>query len=474
MLQQGYTFLDTIEFHDMSANTLGLTAALGRFIANIKFEALPAQALSLVRTGFTDTVGVIMVGVTEPVVDIVRRTLVHPGPRREARACLSSLVVAAPDAALLGGTAAHALDYDDQSLSGHPSAVLVPALLAEGEALGSSGAELATAYVAGYEVWAELLRRDANHHRKGWHPTAIFGVIAAAAAASVLNRLSAERAAAALAIAASHAGGLAPNFGTMVKPFHAGRAAHDGVAAARLAAAGMTAGRDTLENPQGFLNAFSPASADRDSPVRVGAEWYIVKQGLCIKKYPTCYFMHRSFDAALKLLSGRALAPADIAEIEVTMGRGQTTVLVNACPQTGLEAKFSEQFAMAAAVILGRMGVGDLTDEVVQRPDIQAFFPKVKLKAVDESDPRDPVHSPTERVAIRLTSGEVLDSGPIARIRGHAYDPMSVEELWEKFADCTARTHSKQEAERLFGMLQTVETLASARDLPTCETILNS
>jgi 2-methylcitrate dehydratase PrpD len=453
----------------------GLTAEVGRFIANIRFEQLPADALALVRTGFTDTVGVIMVAVDEDIVTIVRRTLLERGGRREARACLSPVYVSAPDAALIGGTAAHALDYDDQSLSGHPSGVLVPAILAAGEALGSNGRDLATAYVAGYEVWAELIRRDANYHRKGWHPTAVFGVIGAAAAAAVLHHLPAERAAAAVAIAASHAGGLGANFGTMTKPYHAGRAARDGIASARLAAAGMSAGRDTLENPQGFLHAFSPGeTADRESPVRLGADWYIVNQGLCIKKYPTCYFMHRSFDATVKMLAGRNVKPDDVAEIEVTMGKGQTTVLVNERPQTGLEAKFSEQFAMAAAVVLGHMRVDDLTDPVVQRPDIQAFFPKVKVKAVDEYDARDPVHSPTERVVIRFQNGETLDTGEIARIRGHAYDPMSVEELWEKFADCTSRTHAPSDAKRLFEMLQGVDRLTSVRDLPTCEKVFAS
>jgi 2-methylcitrate dehydratase PrpD len=451
-----------------------LTADLGRFLANVKFDQLPEDAVSLVRTGFTDTIGVIMVGITEPVVDIVRRTLVETGARREARACLSSLRVSAPDAALLGGTAAHALDYDDQSLSGHPSAVLVPAILAEGETLGSSGRDLVTAYVAGYEVWAELLRRDANYHRKGWHPTAVFGLIGAAAAAAVLHRLPAERASAALAIAASHTGGLGANFGTMTKPYHAGRAARDGVVATRLAAAGMTAGRDTLENAQGFLNAFSPGTPDRESAARVGKDWYLPRQSLCIKKYPTCYFMHRSFDATAKMLAGRGLGPDDIAEIEVTMGRGQTTVLVNERPQTGLAAKFSEQFAMAAAVILGRMGVAEVTDAVVQRADIQAFFPKVKLNPVEEYDTRDPAHSPTERVRIRLKNGEMLDSGAIATIRGHAYDPMSTEELWEKFAQCTAKTHTRSEARRLFELLQAVDKLPSVRELPTCETIFNA
>ncbi len=449
-----------------------LTAELGKFLANIKFDHLPTDALPLVRDAFTDTIGVVMVGIDEPVVDIVRRTLIQPGTLHEARACLSAKHVWGPNAALIGGVAAHALDYDDQSLTGHPSAVMVPALLAEGELLDSSGRDLVTAYVAGYEVWAELIRRDANYHRKGWHPTSIFGVIGAAAATAVLHRLPAGRAATALAIAASHAGGVGANFGTMTKPFHAGRAARDGVISTRLAAAGMSAGHDALESPQGFLTAISPGAApDRHSPVRVGADWYLIRQRLCIKKYPTCYFMHRSFDATAKMLAQHQVKPDEIAEIEVTMGKGQTEVLVNERPQTGLEAKFSEQFAMAAAAILGHMDVTDLTDEVVQRADIQFFFPKVRLNPVDEYDPRDPAHSPTEQVLVKLNSGEVLDSGVIAKIRGHAFDPLSREELWEKFASCTARTHTERESKQLFDMLQSLDTLRSARDLPTCETI---
>jgi 2-methylcitrate dehydratase PrpD len=448
-----------------------LTADLGRFLDDIQYEQLPETVLPLVRNAFTDTVGVIMVGIREPVVDIVRRTLVDTTANRDARICLSTLTASAPDAALVGGSAGHALDYDDHSLTGHPSTVLVPAILAEGEKLGSDGRELVTAYVAGYEVWAELIRRDTAHHKKGWHPTAVFGVVAAAAAGAVLNRLSAERAAAALAIAATHAGGLATNFGTMTKPYHAGLAARNGLVSARLAAAGLTAGGDTLEHPQGFLNAFSPSSADRESPVKVGKEWYLPWQSLCVKKYASCYFTHRSFDTAVKMLAGRNIGPDDVAAIEVTMGIGQVVVLANHHPQTGLEAKFSEQFAMAAAVILGRMSVDVFTDAIVRRPDIQAFFPKVKLVPVEEFDTRDPAHSPTERVVIRLANGEILDSGEIARIRGHAYDPMDPAELWTKFADCTGKTHSEKEARQLFDLLQDVDRLKSVRDLPSCKAL---
>ncbi len=402
-----------------------LTADIGRFVADLKFQDVPAEILPIVRNAFTDTVAVIMVGIDEPVADIVRMTLVEPSGVAEARACLSTHVVSAPGAALLGGAIAHCLDYDDQSLSAHPSSMLVPAILAEGEALGSTGEELVTAYVAGYEVLSELWRRDRNLHSKGWHPTSVFGVMAVAAAGSVLHRLTADQTSTALAIAASHAGGIFANFGSMTKGYHAGMAARNGLESARLAKAGLSAGADTIENKQGFLMAFSPGGKpDRDAPIKLGQDWYLPKHRPVTKLHPTCTFMHRSFIATRDMLQERPLPADDIASVEVKMGRGQVTVLVYDRPQTRYEAEFSGQYAIAAAVLLGRMGVPELADEVVQRADMQAFFPKVSLTPVDEFDERVPVFSPTESVTITLTSGEVIDSGPIASMLGYADNPV--------------------------------------------------
>lgn len=453
---------------------MGLTADAGRFLAEIKFDDLPAAVLPMVRHAFTDTVAVMMVGADQPVANIVRKTLVEPAGTPEARACLSSRLVGAPDAALLAGAIAHSLDFDDMSLSGHPSAVLVPAILAEAEVLESTGEEMVTAFVAGYEVWCELWRRDRDYHKKGWHPTSVFGAMAAAAAGSVLRRLTAEQAAAALAIAGSHAGGLFSNFGSMMKGYHAGMAARNGLVAARLAGAGMSAGGDAIENAQGFLMAFSTAQTpDLGSESQLGKDWYLPRHKLLIKLHPTCYFMHRSFSATVRLLADRSVDPEDIESVEVRMGRGQVTVLVYERPQTRWEAEFSGQFGIAAAVILGKMGVPELADEVVQRADIQAFLPKVKLIPVDEVDERDPVFSPTESVTIRMRNGEVLDSGPVASIPGHANEPLTAEQLWGKFVECTTKTHSESEARELFDLLQRIDTLPSPRALPTCTTIFN-
>jgi 2-methylcitrate dehydratase PrpD len=445
-----------------------LTAEIGEFLSSVTYEDLPHEVIPMVRDAFTDTVAVVMVGLGEPVTEVIRRTLVEPAPVAEARLCLSDRLVSAPGAALLAGAVAHSLDYDDQSMSGHPSAVLVPAILAEAEVLGSTGREMVTAYVAGYEVWCELWRRDRGYHAKGWHPTPVFGVMAAAAACAVLRRLTPEQAATAVAIAGSHAGGLFSNFGSMMKGYHAGMAARSGVESARLADAGMSAGPDAIENKQGFLMAFSTSGdPDLSSASKLGKDWYLPSHKLLIKLHPTCYFLHRSFNGTVRMLAGRDIDPNDVASVEVRMGRGQVTCLVYERPQTRWEAEFSGQYGIAAAVILGKLGVPELADEVVQRADLQAFLPKVTLIPVDEYDERDPVFSPSETVKLTLRSGEVIESGPITSVPGHADDPLTAEQLWNKFRECTLETHSEAEARSLFDALQTIETLTSTAQLPT-------
>ncbi len=186
-----------------------------------------------------------------------------------------------------------------------------------------------TAYVAGYEVWAELISRDADkHHGKGWHPTAVFGVVAGAAASAWLRQLPAERASHALGIAASMAGGLVANFGSMTKPLQVGFAARNGIVAAALAQRGVTATADALESPRGLLAALSPAGRVRlDGPCRAGAPWQIVQQGLSVKRYPVCYAAHRVVDAALSLHPQLRQRLGDIQEVVAEIGQLQAAML---------------------------------------------------------------------------------------------------------------------------------------------------
>jgi aconitate decarboxylase len=445
-----------------------LTRSLGSFAASLKYEALPAKAVEAVRLGFTDCVAVMMAGVREPVLHIVTSTMVRTDPKGEARICLGRERASAIDAALANGVAGHALDYDDVALAGHPSTVLVPAILAEAEATGADGRAAVTAYVAGYETWARLVERDPDpYHRKGWHPTAVAGPVAAAAAIANLRRLDAEKATMAIAIGASLSAGLVANFGTMTKPFHAGRAAASGVTAARLAQNGMTASADVIEHPLGLLAALSPAGrADRDTPIDdLGAEWRIVETGVNVKKYPMCYATHRSIDAIADLVKAHNLKAGDVAGVDVTIGKTQAMMLRNHRPQTGLEAKFSMEFAMASALVARRNGLAELTDEFVRRPEVQAAMEKVAIMTADTVAEDDPIFAAADRVEVKLADGRRLKSPDVEFARGHWELPLSRDELWVKFRDCAETELGEKGAQALFGELQALDRLASFRDL---------
>jgi aconitate decarboxylase len=444
----------------------GLTWNLGAFVASLEFRKIPAQAVETVKRGFIDCVGVMFAGRDEPVVGILREFVVS-SPRGEATILYDKGQTTSPEAALLNATAAHALDYDDVAIDGHPSVVLVPAVLAEGERLRSSGAELIAAYVAGYETWAELASRDADkHHGKGWHPSAVFGTLAAAAAGARLAKLDAARTVHALAAAASMAGGLTANFGSMMKPLQVARAAQSGLVAARLAAKGFTASHDALEHRGGFLNAFSPAGRVRvDGELAAGRDWHILKNGLNIKRYPVCYALHRSIDGLLSLNAGKKIIPEKIREIELSIGKLQAGMLRHSRPQNALDAKFSAEFAAASAVVAGRVGLAELRDEFVRSGPVQALFPKVTVKVVDDPDPDDPLFARSDSVRVTLSDGTVLAGEPLRHARGHARNPVGMDELRAKFEDCVGSALAAPRRDALFERLLKLESLPQTAGL---------
>ena len=443
-----------------------LTQDLGRFVAGVSFERLPQEAADVARTGFVDSIAAMIAGAGDPAPHLLRKALQQPDG--DATLYFSGEKCPAPEAAWINGTAGHALDYDDvASLRGHPSTVLVPAILAEGEVRGASGRDMLAAYVAGYETWAELAWRDpGHHHRKGWHPTGIFGPIGAAAACASLRRLDADGAARALALAASQSSGVMANFGTMTKPFHAGRSAHSGLMSARLAELGFTASLDALEHPQGFLSAVSPdGEVDRESPAHgLGSEWKIVKYRLGIKKYPACYCTHRALDAMLELLARQPLQPAEIARITVSLSDTHALILRNHQPQTGLAAKFSIEFAMAAAVIARRAGLAEYTDGFVRRPEVQELMRRVGIETNRNYDPDVSGASVFDQVRIELVGGRIIESEKVARAKGHADRPLSEDELFEKFRTCLDAGGARIAPDVLFDRLRHLEDL-SAREL---------
>lgn len=455
----------------MEPPVTGLTRSLAEFVHAPQFGVLPERAVGIAQSGFIDTLATMIAGRNEPVVDIVQRFVAARGSSGSDASLLGGTARAASaEAALINATAGHALDFDDVAMGGHPSTVLVPTVLAEAEALGLGGAKAIEAYLVGYEVWSELFRREPDaYHLKGWHPTAVLGTVGAAAAAAHLRGLSVEHCHHALALSGSFAAGLVANFGSMTKPLHAGRAAAAGIEAAHLAAAGLTASGDALEHHAGYLAALSPKGrADRDTPVvRHNRPLAILETGLSIKKYPTCYATHRVIDAVIDLAHAHDLSASSVREVRAWIGVAQASMLRNHRPVTGLEAKFSLEFAIASSLIARRAGLAELSDGFVGRPEVRALFERVRITAVDgERCPYEPVSGLNDRVEIELHDGRVFDSGDVRFARGNAMLPLAPGDLRAKFLDCTSEARDIDAA-------AVFERLSRLHELPSVASIFH-
>ncbi len=314
----------------------------------LPFDAITPTALAWVRAAFVDTVGVTLAGMAEDGPRILLRTpgiAAAPGP---SLIFASNTRTTALDAALVNGIASHALDYDDVAgaLGGHPSVPLIPPLIALGEMLGSSGRDIALAYVVGFETECRIARGvNFHHYDKGWHPTATLGIFGTVAAAARLLPLTPEQTAIALGLAASFASGLKANFGTMTKPMHVGHTARNGLLAALMAQQGFTANPGALEHRQGFLEVFNGAGTY--DTARILADWYAplecdgAEPGL--KPFPCCGSTHASIDRMLDLAQRHDLRPEQIARIEVMPHARRLPHTDNPDPRTPLAAKFSIQ-----------------------------------------------------------------------------------------------------------------------------------
>jgi len=422
------------------------------FIASTRFADVPDNAYSTIERAFADTVGVMVAGDDDPSVQALR-------------AVASSTGKEAVDRALVWGTAAHALDYDDVAFSCHASAVLVPAILAVADALGSSGEDMALAYAKGFEVLADAALRGGALHEKGWHPTSVIGIFGATAAACSLYKATAEQSQNALAIAASLASGLVINFCSMTKPLHAGLAASRGIFAAQLAINGMTGTHSALDSESGFFQVYS-RSAPRSIPLNLGKDWRILLDGPGIKRYPICYASHRSTDTVIDLVRNNNLTVESIASIEIGMGRGQIDVLACSHPKTVSEARFSAQFAIACALRFGRVGMSELTLPVILDDETQALYELVNLSARDDVDAKNPVFSQAENITIRLKDGRILESGEIQYAKGSSKNPLTDQEVWEKFSSCVEARINSVDTRRFF------EAASRIKQFPTiCQMI---
>jgi 2-methylcitrate dehydratase PrpD len=453
----------------MSANRTGglsVIEQLSAYVAGESFDKLPDATARAARRAILDTLGVTLAGSVEVTAARVRALVAHRRGAEEATIAGTPLRGSVEDAALANGTAAHALDYDDlnQSLSGHPSAPILPAALALAERRRASGAALLAAFVVGVEIEAKLGRAlNPGLYETGWHATSILGVFGAAAAGAKLLGLSAERTAHALAIAASTASGIKANFGTDCKPLHVGHAARCGVEAALLAEAGFTGNPRALEHGDGFgatYGAGSPPAWDL-ATAGLGAPHDLVDPGIGVKRFPSCASTHQALDATLALAEEHAVDPAAVEAVECGVYYLAPHQLIYDRADTALQGKFSMPYCVAVALLDRAVGLAQFTDERVRRADVQALMPRIRMFVHPEQTTRDCLPTRFSEVTIMLRDGRRLDRR-VRLAKGQPRNPLTDAELTAKFRDCAARVLPAERAESVLAAVQAIETLPDA------------
>lgn len=374
------------------------TMELARWISGVTYAQLPEHTRSVIRLALLDTIGCGVYGYETPWTQILLQWARKAGANGGSRAWgRTQPRLRAADAALVNGTAAHAFELDDyHNAKLHPGAVVIPAALAVAEELEVSGERLVTAIAAGYEVMirSSLALNPSAARLRGWHLTGVCGPFGAAAACAVLLGLDVERTAWALGLAGTQGSGLwAFNAdGAMSKRLHAGKAAHSGVLAAELAAAGFTGPTQIYEfHDGGFLKAYSDASDPAPLTQDLGKRYHL--DAISVKPYSCCGSTHAYIDAALELRRrlGNSWAPARAVRV------GMSKVVDVQCgfdyiPSTALNAQMSIRYVVAAALMDGQVLPRQFGPEKMRDPELAALAAKLELVADPELDKLYPVH----------------------------------------------------------------------------------
>lgn len=436
---------------------------LATFVADLEFDDIPNDSVELAERAFVDTVGVTLAGVSAGAGSRAASFATAYDEPDEGNASLLGREERAsvPSAVLANATAGHALDYDDLSwgMDGHPSVTMIAPILSLGEAIDATGEAAVTAFVAGFETQCYVAEPiSPTHYETGWHPTATFGTFAATAAACSLLGLDREATERAFGIAASMPSGLKRNFGSMTKPLHAGLAARSGVTAATLADDGFTSGDVPLSGDRGFFDLYGGGPTSQPTPP--GEPYRLRTEGISVKYYPCCYFTHTSITATVSLIGEHGIERDDIETINVTAAKGARDALNYPTPRTGLEAKFSMEYCVAAAVVYDRVGLAAFADENVDDPVVEAVRERVAFE-VDDSMEYDDQEA---TVRIVTTDGEVFERTQQDPPGVHE-DPLTTAELREKYMECATYALDESTAEMAHDRLASLATEPSVADV---------
>jgi len=438
-----------------------ITLRLAEKVLAFSRKDMTLRAMNIARTGIIDTIGVTLAGVPEDCTQILLRI---PGVATAPGKALifgSTRRTSALDAALINGTASHALDYDDFSsdFGGHQSVPLVAPLFALAEERGANGIQVMVAYAAGLEALIRLARAvNFVHYDKGWHPTATLGVFGAAAACGHLIGLDKARMATAFALAASMSSGLKANFGSMTKPFHVGHCARNGLLAALMAEQGFEARHGVMEHKQGFLDVYNgPGLHDAE---KIFADWAkpveLEAPGIALKQFPCCGSTHPAIAMMLKLVKEERITAADVAKIEILPHARRMPHTDNPWPVTPLQAKFSVQYGVVRALISGAPRIAHFEGTAALEPEVQRLLGLVST-APHPDMPRNGADQWGAEVIVTTHDGRRL-SRRVNQMVGRGGDnPMTSDELWEKFTDCAERGIPRENIAPLFDRLESLE-----------------
>ncbi len=445
---------------------------LAKRIHAFRYEDLPEEAIFWAKQAIMDTVGVTFAGAHEPT---TRIPATLPGVAVADGPCLvfgDNKRTDPMSAVLINGIASHALDYDDVSpvLGGHPSAVVVPVIIALGEMNGITGRDAIAAYVAGFEVEARIGRGvNFAHYEKGWHPTTTLGIFGTVTAAARILKLDEAQTATALAIAVSLASGVKANFGTMTKPLHVGQCCRNGVFATLLAQNDFTANPGAFEHKQGFFEVFNgPGTYDA---AKIFANWAdpleVLEPGLGLKQFPCCGSTHMAITMMLQLVEKYRLTPESIRRIQVYSHAQRLPHTNRPTVTSALEAKFSVQYCVARALMHGKVSIAHFEGDAWADKEAQRL-----LKLVDVAPHPTMTDKPwCAEVIIETVDGKTLSEKTEYLMGRGKPNPMSETEMRVKFEDCVNRILPADQTARLFERLGDFEKIGNLRDLTAlCET----
>jgi 2-methylcitrate dehydratase PrpD len=446
---------------------MSITSTIAEFAADLKFDQIPQPALTTAKTAVRDCLGVALAGSEEQDAKICAEIARQENARQESSVFGQRFKSSAIHAAFANGTAAHAMDFDHSfTLMGQPTAPIIPAVFALGEALGAHGRQIVEAYVAGVETTAKLVLSLREASQDGWHAPGNLGVFGAAVACAKLLGLNASRMQMVLGIAASMAGGVVANFGSMTKPLHVGLAARNGVTAAKLAQSGFTANPQAIETPSGFYDAFYHGSPVDTRPIEeLGKSYALETDGIRIKPYPCGGLTHPTIDATLELCAKHGITPGMIDSVDAAVTKTTYSRIAFRVPQNGIQGRFCMPYLLARAIIDGKVAVDIFTDEAVREQNVLRLGERIEMRFDPNLKASSPGGRPC-RVTMRLKNGAIYSSYK-EHAKGSLEVPMTQEELAAKFTECARRVLDPQDTERTREFIERLETLSDVR--PLCQ-----